>query len=70
MMYLIPLIAVGASRAIMTLPLPDVKPFSCMSCLSFWICALICLCIDWQLIPLGFLAYLLSDIILIYEYKR
>jgi len=70
MMYLIPLMAVGAARAILTLPLPDVKPFNCMSCLSFWICAITCSFIDWQLIPLGFLAYLLSDLILIYEYKR
>lgn len=70
MYYLIPLIAIGFSRALMTLPLPDIKPLNCQSCLSFWSCAITCALVDYQLIPLGFLAYLISDLILIYEYKR
>jgi len=72
---LIPLIAVGISRAMMSLPLPNFKPFNCQSCLSFWISAFLLLSIDVSfyldvnMIGVAFISYLLSDLILIYESK-
>jgi hypothetical protein len=61
--------AIGAARALMTLPLPDIKPLNCQSCLSFWLTLLMTLIIDVNLIGLAFVSYLLSDIISIYEHK-
>jgi hypothetical protein len=45
------------------------KPFSCQSCLSFWISVIAASFFDWHLIGLAFISYLLSDLILIYESK-
>lgn len=68
MIYII--IAVAISRALMTFNwLPKMKPFTCQSCLSFWTAVTLYLCVDWSMIPLAFIAYLVSDLILIYEYK-
>lgn len=62
--------AIGIARALMTLPLPNVKPLNCQSCLSFWISVVVIPFIDVNLIGLAFVSYLLSDIISIYEHKR
>lgn len=58
------------ARALHTWKLPNIKPFNCLPCLSFWIATTIYLFIDWKLIPLAFVSYLLSELILIYESKR
>lgn len=64
------IIAVAIARALMTFSwLPKMKPFTCQSCLSFWTAIAIYSCADWTMIPMAFLAYLISDLILIYEYK-
>lgn len=63
------LIAVAMARALMSFGLPNIKPFNCQSCLSFWTALIIYLVVDWTLVPLAFIAYLVSDIILIYEHK-
>lgn len=62
--------AIGIARALMTLPLPNIKPLNCQSCLSFWISVAVIPFIDVNLIGLAFVSYLLSDIISIYEHKR
>lgn len=62
--------AIGIARALMTLPLPNIKPLNCQSCLSFWITVITTIAIDINLIGLSFVSYLLSDIISIYEHKR
>lgn len=70
MIYLIIiLLPIGFARALMSFNLPDMKPFSCQSCLSFWVSVSASLLIDWHLIGLAFITYLLSDLILIYESK-
>ena len=70
MIYLIIItLPIGFARALQSFNLPDIKPFSCQSCLSFWISMLAALAIDWHLIGLAFITYLLSDLILIYENK-
>jgi hypothetical protein len=61
--------AVAIARALMSFDLPNTKPFNCQSCLSFWTALAIYLCTDWSMIPFAFVAYLISDLILIYEYK-
>ena len=58
------------ARALQTWNLPNIKPFNCLPCFSFWIATSIYLFIDWKLIPLAFVSYLLSELILIYESKR
>ena len=58
------------ARALQTWNLPNIKPFNCLPCFSFWIATTIYLFIDWKLIPLAFVSYLLSELILIYESKR
>jgi hypothetical protein len=63
------IIAVSIARALMSFDLPYIKPFNCQSCLSFWTALSIYLCTDWSMIPFAFVAYLISDLILIYEYK-
>jgi hypothetical protein len=63
------LIAVAMARALMSFGLPNTKPFNCQSCLSFWTALTIYLVVDWKLVPLAFISYLISDLILIYEYK-
>ena len=63
------LIAVAMARALMSFNLPNTKPFNCQSCLSFWTAVSIYLVVDWTLVPLAFLSYLVSDLILIYEHK-
>ena len=68
MIFIIPLMAIGIARALMTLPLPNIKPLNCQSCLSVWITVITT--IDINLIGLSFVSYLLSDIISIYEHKR
>ena len=70
MIYLIIItLPIGFARALQSFDLPDYKPFSCQSCLSFWISVIASSIIDWQLMPLAFTTYLLSDLILIYESK-
>ena len=64
---IITLCSIGLARALMTFNLPDVKPFNCQSCLSFWIAVMGYLAIDPYLVMLAFIAYLLSDLIMIYE---
>jgi hypothetical protein len=51
----------------MTFNLPDWKPFNCQSCLSFWIAVVGYLAVDPYMVMLAFIAYLLSDLIMIYE---
>lgn len=63
------IIAIAVARSMMTFKLPDVKPFTCQSCLSFWTAVAIYSFVDWKMIPMAFLSYLISDLILIYEYK-
>jgi hypothetical protein len=63
------IIAVAMARALMSFNLPNTKPFNCQSCLSFWAAVAIYLVVDWTLVPLAFISYLVSDLILIYEYK-
>lgn len=63
------LIAVAMARALMSFGLPNTKPFNCQSCLSFWTALTIYLVVDWTLVPLAFISYLISDLILIYEHK-
>ncbi len=63
------LIAVAMARALMSFNLPNIKPFNCQSCLSFWTALTIYLVVDWTLVPLAFISYLVSDLILIYEHK-
>lgn len=70
MIFIIPLLAIGAARALMTFPLPDMKPFNCQSCFSFWLTVAVMLMVDPVLIGLGFISYLLSDLIQIYESKN
>ena len=62
--------AIGMARALMTLPLPNIKPLNCQSCLSFWISVAVIPFIDFNLIGLAFVSYLISDILSIYEHKR
>ena len=68
MIYII-LISIGIARALQTFNLPDIKPFNCQSCLAFWSCMVIFLLTEWELCGISFIAYLLSDLILIYENK-
>ena len=63
------IIAVAMARALMSFGLPNTKPFNCQSCLSFWTALTIYLVVDWTLVPLAFISYLISDLILIYEHK-
>ncbi len=64
------LISLGLARAVQTFNLPDIKPFNCQSCLSFWHSVIIFGLIEWQLIGLSFITYLLSDLIMTWESKR
>jgi hypothetical protein len=63
------LMCIGMSRAALTFNLPDFKPFNCQSCLSFWLSVMLFAYIEWQLIGLSFITYLLSDILLTWENK-
>jgi hypothetical protein len=67
MIYII--IAVAIARAFQTFELPNIKPFNCLSCLSFWTAVGIYSFVDYRMIPFAFVSYLLSDLILIYESK-
>ena len=67
MIYII--IAVAIARSLQTFELPNIKPFNCQSCLSFWAAVAIYLFVDYRMIPFAFVSYLLSDLILIYESK-
>ena len=70
MIYLIIItLPIGFARALQSFNLPDMKPFSCQSCLSFWISVIAASFFDWHLVGLAFISYLLSDLILIYESK-
>ena len=62
-------IPIGIARALMSFNLPDYKPFNCQSCLSFWIAFAGCCAVDYNLIGMSFITYLVSDLILIYESK-
>ena len=64
------LISIGLARALQTFNLPDIKPFNCLPCQSFWNSVILFGIIEWQLIGLSFITYLLSDLILIWESKR
>jgi hypothetical protein len=64
------IIAVAIARALQSFDLPDFKPFNCQSCLSFWTAVAIYLFVDYRMIPMAFVSYLLSDLILLYESKR
>ena len=61
--------SIGIARASQTFNLPDVKPLNCQSCLSFWVAVLIYSIFKWEFIGLSFVAYLMSDLIVIYENK-
>ncbi len=61
--------AVAIARALQEFKLPNIKPFNCQPCLSFWIAVLIYSYIDWKLIPLAFVSYLIAQLIIIYECK-
>ena len=63
------IIAVAIARAFMTFDIPDIKPFNCQSCLSFWTAVILYCFIDVSMIPYAFLSYLISDLLLIYEHK-
>jgi hypothetical protein len=67
MIYII--IAVAIARALMSFRLPNIKPFNCQSCLSFWTAVAIYSFVDYRMIPFAFISYLLSDLILLYESK-
>jgi hypothetical protein len=67
MIYII--IAVAIARSLTSFDLPQFKPFNCLSCLSFWTAVAIYSFVDYRMIPLAFVSYLLSDLILIYESK-
>ena len=67
MIYII--IAVAIARSLQTFELPNFKPFNCLSCLSFWTAVGIYSFVDYRMIPMAFVSYLLSDLILIYESK-
>jgi len=67
MIYII--IAVAIARALTSFDLPQFKPFNCLSCLSFWTAVAIYSFVDYRMIPMAFVSYLLSDLILIYESK-
>ena len=67
MIYII--IAVAIARSLTSFDLPQFKPFNCLSCLSFWTAVTIYSFVDYRMIPLAFVSYLLSDLILIYESK-
>jgi len=67
MITIITLCSIGLARALMTLNLPDIKPFNCQSCLSFWIAVVGYLAIDPYMVMVAFITYLISDLILIYE---
>ena len=70
MIYLLLIIIpIGIARALMSFNLPNYKPFNCQSCLSFWLAVIGSFVIDYNLIGLAFITYLLSDLILIYESK-
>lgn len=64
------IIAVAIARSLMSFGLPNFKPFNCQSCLSFWTAIAIFSIVDFRQIPLAFVSYLLSDLILLYESKR
>lgn len=64
------LMSIGFARAVQTFNLPDIKPFNCQSCLSFWNCVLIMAFVDYELIGIALISYLFSDILLIWESKR
>lgn len=68
MIYTI-LISIGIARAMQTFRLPDIKPFNCQSCLSFWSCFVVMLFTEPELVGISFIAYLLSDLLMIYENK-
>jgi len=63
------LVSIGIARALQSFQLPDIKPFNCQSCLSFWISLVGFAVFDWTWIHVAFITYLLSDLILIYEHK-
>ena len=69
MIFIVPLLSIGIARALQSLAMPDFKPFNCQSCMSFWTTVLVYSFIEWRLCALGFLSYLISDLILIYESK-
>lgn len=69
MIYIIPLLSVGIARALQSFAMPDIKPFNCQSCMSFWTTVAIFAMYEWRLCALGFISYLISDLILIYENK-
>jgi hypothetical protein len=66
---IITLCSIGLARALMTFNLPDYKPLNCQSCLSFWISVIAYLAFDPYMLMLSFITYLVSDLILLYEYK-
>ena len=61
--------SIGIARAMQTFNMPDIKPFNCQSCMSFWGCVALIGFYDWHMIPLAFISYLLSDLILVWEQK-
>ena len=63
------LVSIGIARALQSFQLPDIKPFNCQSCLSFWMSIILYGIFDWTWIFASFITYLLSDLILIYEHK-
>jgi hypothetical protein len=60
---------IGLARALLTFNLPDYKPFNCQSCLSFWIAIITASIVEWNFLGLAFVTYLISELIIIYEYK-
>jgi len=64
------LISLGLARAAQTFDLPDIKPLNCFSCLSFWNSVLLFAFIEWQLIGISFITYLVADLIMVWESKR
>lgn len=66
---IITLCSIGIARALMTFNLPNYKPLNCQSCLSFWISVIGYIAFDPFLVMLSFITYLVSDLILLYEYK-
>ena len=60
---------IGFARALQTFNLPDYKPFNCQICLSFWIAIITAGIVEWNFLGLAFVSFLISEIIMIYEYK-
>jgi len=69
MILTILLVSIGLARALQSFPLPNIKPFNCQSCLSFWLSLVALGVYDWKWMHVAFITYLLSDLILIYENK-